>query len=119
MVKNGKGLVCSLSLLVNESFETVYRQHGMDLKQRGWQMALRMEKLLADGMDYLSNKGTLATSPKSWKERRRQLIWCCQLVYRKCFGRMELDKRKRYSIVNCKEREELSLLSFLSALPLL
>lgn len=72
----------------------------LDLKQRGWQMALRMEKLLADGMDYLSNKDILATNAKSWKERRRQLSQCCQLVYRKRFGRMETDKKKRYSIVN-------------------
>lgn len=50
--------------------ETAHRQHGLDLKQIGWQMALRIEKLLADGIDYLSNKDTLATSAKTWKEKR-------------------------------------------------
>lgn len=64
----------------------------------------RIGKLLADGKDYLSNRDTLATNVRSWKERGWQRLWCCQLVYRKRFGRIETDVKKRYSIISSKEK---------------
>lgn len=62
-------------------------------------------------MDYLSNKDTFGY--QSYELERRHLLQCCQLTYRKRFGRTETGER--YSIVNCKECEELLLLSFIKA----
>lgn len=114
---NQRVLACSppLSLLVKEPSETAHRQYGLDSEAErladgtaGWRNCWQMAWII------WATKTLLATNARSWKERRRQLLQCCQLVSRKRFGRMEADKR--YSLVNCKESEEL-LLSFIKCAP--
>lgn len=99
--------VCSFSLFSGESH---WKEHAGSMagrRGRGGQMVLQDGEALADGMDDWSNKGTVGYQCSELERKKTASpVWpaCVQ-----CFGRRETNKR--YSTVNCGEREEWLLTS--------
>lgn len=74
----------------------------------------RLEELLADGTDYLSNRDTFWLPVLRAGKKEQDNFSMVSACVQKSFGRMETDKR--YSIVSCKKSEEM-LLSFIKCAP--